>query len=214
MNRFKGCIFFLIFLTSHTIFAYTPSEGKVSGTIGPYLYKTNFAGSASGARSVYLGGVGLIADGDLGPNGGLEISLFHMNKVYFRHSNSLYIAEKTELVHIGMGYRYWMNPYFSTALSFYSAYSIGSPFLEHSDFAPGAEIDSSARDTTEYGFEISLQSEVWSRDRYSVVLDGRYAISVTSKQNEDANHYGILVGLKYMIQEKSPEKAAKKKKLE
>lgn len=208
MNFVKSVLILLSFSFPFKIFAYTPSEGKVSAILGPFLYKTNFQGSDSGAKSPYLGDFGLIAQGDLNNKGGLEIALLHMNKLFFRQSNGNYIAEKTELIHVTMGYRYWFTNYLAAGLSFYSAYSIGAPFVEHSDFPLNSNIDTSARDTTEYGFDLSLQSEVWSHENYAVILDARYSLSVTSKQNEDANLYGLLVGLKYMIQEKYPERAA------
>ncbi|MBC7419207.1 MAG: hypothetical protein H7328_00630 [Bdellovibrio sp.] len=212
MNQVNSSLFFLAILISYQTFAYTPSEGKVSAIIGPYLYKTNFSDSAAGAHSPYFGDIGLIAQGDLNSNGGLEIGIFHMNKLFFRESGGNYIAEKTELISVTLGYRYWMNPYLAAGLSFYSSYSIGNPVVEHSDFPLGGNIDTSARDTTEYGFDLSLQSEVWSRNHQAIILDARYSISVTNKENEQANHYALLIGYKYMIQEKYPEKPVRRAK--
>ncbi len=213
MNFVKSTLLLLSLCFSFKTFAYTASEGKVSAILGPLLYKTNFQGSKSGAHSPYFGDLGLIAQGDLNDKGGLEIGLFHMNKLFFRQSNGNYIAEKTELIHISMGYRYWFTNYLAAGLGFYSAYSIGEAAVEHSDFALNGNIDTSARDTTEYGFDLSLQSEVWSHNNYAVILDARYSLSVTSKQNEEANLYGFLVGLKYMIQEKYPERSVPTKRL-
>ena len=206
MIQVKSTFFLLAFVMSSKTFAYTPAEGKISAVFGPYLYRTNFSGSDSGANSPYLGDVGLIAQGDLNSNGGLEIGLFHMNKLYFRQSNGSYVAEKTELIQIDLGYRYWLTHYIAAGLGFYSAYAIGTPAVEHSDFSIGANIDTSAQDTTEYGFDFSLQGEVWSQGNFSVILDARYVQSVTNKQNESGNHYAFLVGLKYLIQEKYPDR--------
>lgn len=82
---------------------------------------------------------------------------------------------------------------------------MGSYNTLHSDFPVNqTEIGTSAQDYTEYGFDFSLQAEVWSSGRYGVVIDGRYSQSVTNKPGEDANHYAFMVGLRYLIQEKGP----------
>ncbi|MBC7742300.1 MAG: hypothetical protein H7061_08885 [Bdellovibrionaceae bacterium] len=197
---FWGC-FLLINLLAYKTFAYTPSEGKVTALFGPYIYQTKFNG-ANGFDAPNLTDLGLIAEGDLNSSGGLEIALFHMNKIFYRHKEGQYIAEQTELVEITMGYRRWWTNYFSSALAFYSSYSIGVPKIIRSDFAVGSEIDTSARDITEYGFDFSLQAELWSNETYAVILDTRYGLSVTSKQNEEGDHWSALVGLRYTIQEK------------
>ena len=81
---------------------------------------------------------------------------------------------------------------------------MGDPTILHNDFTPGNEIDTSATDTTEYGFDFSLQTELWQNDLNSVILDLRYSRSVTNKSSEDADHYGILIGYRYLLQEKKP----------
>lgn len=193
----------IVFFYSRGSLAYTPKEGNLTSYFGPYVYKTNFAGSKSGVHSPDFAGVGLVVNGDISPSGSLEIGLFQINKVYIREDLGKYIAVQTALIHITMGYRRWFNEYISASLSFFSAYSLGSPKIIHSDFAPGSEIDTSAKDTTEYGFDIAVQAEIYSQLAYAIVLDARYAASVTSKKNENADHYGIMLGLRYFFQEKS-----------
>lgn len=202
MKNFKF-IFFGIFLTlSGPCLAYTPSAGNVSAILGPFVYKTNFRGSESGVTSPQLGGFGLMAVGDVDDKGSLEIAMFDMHKLYIRQQSGLFISEEKEVIHITMGYRWWLNSYFSTSLTFYSSYSLGDPKIIHSDFPIGAEIDTSARDTTEYGFDFALQSELWSQGKYAVVADARYSLSVTNKKNENSDHYGIFLGVRYEVQEK------------
>lgn len=196
---------FLMLLLSLQTFAYTPSEGKISGTCGPFFYKTNFDGTSSGAKSPNLADFGLIAQGDINHHASLEVSIFHLNKVYFREQSGMTLAEQTELVHLTMGYRYWLGSYLSIALGFYSAYPMGEPKIRHNDYPAGFEIDTSARDPSENGAEFSIQSEVWSHGKIAVVIDARYAYSFTNKSSEHGDHYGGLIGIKYLIQERRNE---------
>lgn len=202
--------FSVVFLVCSSVSAYTPSEGNVTATLGTFGYKTNFSGSATGAASRNLAGLGLIALGDINNIGSLEIAMFDLHKVYFREEAGKYIAEEKEVIHITMGYRYWINPYFSSSLSFYSSYSLGEVRLVHSDFAPGTEIDTSARDTTEYGFDFAFQGDIWSSEKWAVIGEARYSLSVTSKKSEQSDHYGVMLGVRYQIQEKLPDGSIKK----
>ncbi len=202
MKNIKFMFYFIFLTLSSPTFAYSPSSGSVNAIFGPYAYKTNFGGSDSGVTSPYRGGYGLMAVGDVSDWGSLEIAMFDMHKLYVRQQSGLFVAEEKEVVHITMGYRWWLNHYLSTSLTFYSSYSLGDPRIIHSDFPIGAEIDTSARDTTEYGFDIALQSELWSYEKYAVVADARYSISVTNKENEKSDHYGLFVGVRYLVQQK------------
>lgn len=202
MKKGKWIIFFIFLTLSQLAWAYLPEPGNVTATLGSTVYKTDFRNSITGATSPFLGGVGLLAVGDIDTHGSLEIGLFDMHKIYFRQQEGQFIAEEKEVVHITMGYRRWLNSYLSTSLTFYSSYSLGAPTIVHSDFPPGTEIDTSARDTTEYGFDIALQSEVWNQEKFAVIADVRYSLSVTNKSHENSNHYGLFLGLRYLIQEK------------
>lgn len=203
----KHILALLLFIFCSPSFAYTLKEGNVTALVGPYFYKANFQSTDTGAQSPILGDVGLVIQGDISDHSGLEISLFHMHKLYFREEGANSIVEETQLIHTAMGYRYWFNPYLSLALSFYSAYSMADPKIIHSDFAPGAEIDTSARDTTEYGFDASIQSELWNDgDSTAVIADARYSHSVTNKKNEKGDDYGLFIAVKFLVQEKYPEK--------
>ena len=182
--------------------AYSPKEGNILGNIGFFVHRTNFQTTSTGAQAPYSGGIALVANGDLNDHGQLEVGVFHMNKQYFRDVNSRYQGEETEEIHVTMGYRYWIAPSFSVALSFSSAYSMGDVRELHNDFRPAPTIDTSASDRVEYGFDLSLQTELYAWGRYAVTLDGIYSLSVTGKPNEKADHYGALIGLRYFIQEK------------
>jgi hypothetical protein len=205
MRRFFG-LFAILVLSSLQSSAYTPKEGNVSASLGPYLYKTDFNAGDNRAKSPYLGDVGLLVQGDSSEVGSLEISLFHLNKIFFRDQHGNFQAEQLEMMQVGLGYRWWIHHYLSAALSFYSSYAMKEPTVVHSTSVSGDPLDTSARDITEYGFEASLQTEVWSYDRYAVILDARYARSVTNKIDESGNHYGLLVALRYFIQAKQGHK--------
>lgn len=204
-NIIKALSIILLCLTSKA-FAYIPAEGNVTATFGPYLTQTNFHPSPTGARPSVMPGFGVIALGDVNKYGSLEIGAFILPKLFFRNEGEKYISEKTNIVQITMGYRYWINPYFSTSAAFYSSYSTGTVGIIHNDFPPGQEINTSARDITEYGFDFALQGDLWSNDQVAVSLEGRYSAAVTAKKNEHEDHYGVLLGLRYLIQSRAPQK--------
>ncbi len=190
----------MLFLTGKT-FAYDPVEGQVTATLGPYYSRTNYAGFNSDTNSSFKSGVGLIAVGDFNSHSSLEISMFYFPQMFFRDSDGYRIAEKSQVIHIGMGYRRWLAAYFSTSLAFYSSYTMGEPETIYSSVPAGIYVDTSARDITEYGLDWSVQGDIWNQDRLAVVLEGRYSLSFTSKPGEKSDQYGALIGLRYMVQE-------------
>ncbi|MBX3041008.1 MAG: hypothetical protein KF789_09915 [Bdellovibrionaceae bacterium] len=127
-----------------------------------------------------------------------------MNKIYFREQGGSYLSEGTELMNITMGYRRWWNPYLSFGLAFSSAYTMGNPRIVYSDFTPPDKVDTSARDTTEYSLEFSAQGDIKTWDNVALIMDIRYSLSLTNKPHEKADHYGFMLGLRYLVQEKHP----------
>jgi hypothetical protein len=194
-----------IFLSvSSVAWGYTPSEGNISGYIGPFFEKTSVNEKPNAPTAPNELGIGAVVLGDINTQSSLEIALLLFDKDYYRQDNSRYVGENTRLIHITMGYRRWFSRYLSASVSFFSAYPIGDVVVTRNDFAPGTEIPTSARDATEYGFDIAFQTEVWQNDINAVVLDLRYSKSVTPKDSEDADHYGVLLGYRYLLQEKKP----------
>lgn len=206
MHRAVKSLILIIFFLSLRLYAYIPTEGNVTASYGPFLYKTNFSGSNELAPSPVLGDFGFVTNGDLNSKGSIEIAFFHMNKMYYRNLNNRYLVEKSELIHIMMGYRRWLNEHFSTAMGFYSAYSIGTYQTLHSESNVDLDIDTSARDTTEYGLDFSLQSELWAKDEKSVTLDLRYSYSISNKENEKGDHYALFLAYKFNVHEKNVSK--------
>jgi hypothetical protein len=212
MKVLKYIIPLFVFFNTLPVFSYVLKEGNVTGIVGPFVYRTNFTDTDTGAKSPFLGDVALIVQGDISDHSALEIGLFHMHKLYFRQASGLSIVEATQLFHVTMGYRYFFNPYFSFATAFYSAYSMADPSIVHNDFPAGSELDTSARDNTEYGFDFSFQTELLHRDNSALIADVRYALSVTNKVAEKGDHYGLFLGWKFLIQEKQHSKAPEVKK--
>ena len=110
MFSFKKIILFsfLNLITSFS-WAYIPKEGSVSVLLSPLIMQTEFQPQSDQINNPYFGGLSLIAQGDLNDSGALEIGLFHFNKMYYIKSGGLELTEKTELVHVTLGYRYWMK---------------------------------------------------------------------------------------------------------
>lgn len=207
MNNLRFQFFFtlsvaiLCALFPDVSFAYTAKEGNVTATFAPYFYQTRFQETDSGAKSPLLGGFGLIILGDANEKGSLEIGLFHTDKVYLREQSAKYIAQQVKLLQITMGYRWWLSQVWSTSLTFSSSYPMGDPTIVHNDFTSGTRPTTSAEDLTEYGVDLSVQYEFWQKDRWGAITDIRYHHSFTSKTREYGDHQGILVGLRYLIQE-------------
>lgn len=189
-------------LVSIQAWSYTPKEGSVSALLSPLIMQSEFQSKTDEIRNPYFGGLSLIAQGDVNDTGSLEIGLFHFDKVYYMTSANQAITEKIELMHVTLGYRYWLNSIFSLSLSFSSSYSIGDPQITFSQFPVGQEVKTSAHDTTEYGFDLSIQTELWTNTKSSIIADTRYYYSVTPKDSEKANHYLVQIGYKQLIQNK------------
>ncbi|MBX9768636.1 MAG: hypothetical protein K2X47_15285 [Bdellovibrionales bacterium] len=196
----------LLTITSMVLFAentlgYSPKEGNVTATLGTFLYRTHFPNSTNGSSSDFLPGLGLVANGDINNQGALEVGIFDIQKRFFREQDGLFMAEQTEVLHITMGYRYWVTSRLSCSLSGYSAFSLGPVSVVYNDFYPGS-LETSARDIVHYGFDFSAQAELWSQDRYAAVLEGRYSLAMSERPGERADHYLFMLAVRYLVQSK------------
>ena len=201
MESFKSILFFIILIFCVPGFGYTPEEGRVSATLGPYLNRTNFKGSPTMEEPGYLGGMELVAVGDISDHGSLEIAMIYTPQIFIRDIGGKMLAEKIQTIHITMGYRWWHTPYLSSSLALYSAYPMGDKEIVHDDGGISQIADTSARDRTEYGFDWAVQGELWTDDRFAVILEGRYSLSLTPKKDEHSDQFGTVLGLRYIIQE-------------
>lgn len=200
MTIFKLLIFSFIITTTFQAYSYTPEEGNITANYNLLVNKSDF--SSSVAKNPYYGGFALVANGDLNSSGALEVAIIQTQKLYLRTADPYTITERAKLVHISMGYRHWFSSIFSASLAIASEYSYGSPQIHFSNLPPTQKLETSAYDTTEYGIDLDLQTELWSNGKYGVTLDTRYYYSFTPRSHEKANAYSLMIGLRYLIQEK------------
>ncbi len=191
----------VFFLFVNTAYAHKPNVGNVSATLGPFVYQSHGQSVKSNVYAQPRAGFGILGEGDLNSSGGLEIGLFYVDKIFSRAADATYIVEKINKVEIPIGYRYWISNRVSAAISFSSSFSVGDYSVIFDNTAAGSGT-TSARDIVEYGFDGSLQWEFYHSGPNYWIADGRYFYSFQSKPNEDANQFGLLIGYKYMIQER------------
>jgi hypothetical protein len=214
MEMYKNILLYLFILISFSAQAYRPQEGNVTANLGPYFFKTNYNDANTKTKSPLTTGFGITVNGDISTKGALEISIFHMNKRFLRSASKKYIAEMSQIVHITMGYRWWLDSYFSTSLAVFSAYPMGNVKKLYSDFPVGEEIPTSARDKTDYGFDLATQYLAWKGTEFDIVTELRYSYSLTNKSREEADHYGAFIGVRYLVQEKMADTQNSKTKVE
>ncbi|MEZ0393186.1 MAG: hypothetical protein ACAH59_13275 [Pseudobdellovibrionaceae bacterium] len=202
MQNLAKFLIFALFLTSSDLWAYVPKEGNVTAAVGPYLHQNDFQSAGSRLEVPVLGGFALIAQGDVNDRGSLDLGFFYLQKDFYRDQGSQFLAEKTDMLLVTMGYRWWLSERFSTAFAFFSSYTMGEPEVMYRTVTPGESFDTSATDITEYGLQFSLQAELWTQDQFALILDGRYSYFLTLKENEHGNDYGALIALRYLVQEK------------
>lgn len=186
-----------LFLLTFSAEAHTPKDGDIYASLGTFVHQTHaFHHDFYTPTSA---GFGIIGEGDLDSNGGLEVALIYMNSYFTVLEGERRLVQRGQRMHITLGYRHWFQQYLSAGLGFFSSYSMGDPETIRNDF--GLEKpNTSAGDTTEYGFDTSFQVEPWSVGRFAIVADFRYSWSVTAKENEDSNFYGLFLALKYFVQ--------------
>lgn len=207
--------FILIILTSIfnsiTSFAYSPQEGNINALLGFHTYRTIFRDEDDGAKSRWMMSPALIAQGDIDEKSTLEVSISGLNKVYFRRVGGDILAEQRSLLDIAMGYRRWFSKYWSWGITFFSTYPIGDYFTAHPLDAGIAPQPTTAQVVTPYGFHFSLQYEAWSYKKMGIVVDARYSSLVTAKLREDAEHFGVMLLFRYLVQgrEEPPSAPAK-----
>lgn len=183
---------------STAVFAHVPHEGSIWATSGLFAYHTKT--SDDRGNSPGLGG-GIAAEGDVDYNGGVEIAMIYEDKFYQIKTGAGSLEEKIKRMYITTGYRHWFVPRLSFGGAFFSSYSMGDAKVVH-DSLHAPDLKTSARDITEYGMDFSVQTELWSDEDFAVVADGRYSWSLTRKSHEDADVYGVFLGVKYLVPKK------------
>jgi len=156
MSKLNAIIVVFIVLLNFECFAHAPKEGQIWATTGPYLYRTKT--SMTQPENPPNLGYGVIAEGDVDMNGGVEIAIFYLDKLYFLGKGGEQITEQIKRMFITTGYRHWFNKNFSFAGALFSSYSMGNPKVV---IAPDNldNLETSAREITEYGMDFSFQFE-------------------------------------------------------
>lgn len=202
MTRFQKLISFLLsVLSAAAVFvpasapAHQPQEGLLHLSVGPYLYQTYVPPHYNTHIPMGLG-FGLLVEGDVDKNGGIEMGLFYMRKAYFQALEDGPLVERVRRVHIPFGYRHWWSQRFSTGLSFYSSYSMGDPEPYLGSRKNGT---SAAHRATKYGLDVSLLWDLAIWEDYTLIVDARLSLDFGSRGGEHSRHYGVLSGLKIKL---------------
>lgn len=188
----------LLFFTIPSAFAYVPQRGNVNLTLSPYYLKSQLK-TSDFFNSVQNNGVALTAIGDVSPRGSLEISSIFYTKEFYRADGAQTLHERSKVVHVTMGYRYWIDRTFSTSFSFFTGYPLGSVVtLERQT----TEIDfkTSARENSTAGLDLAFQAELWSQGRWALQAETRYSHYFEKLKGEDPHQLGIGIGLRYFLQ--------------
>lgn len=193
-------VFIIFLLSSGTLFAHEPKEGDLYVSLSPIAYRTLTASSRQNRSPVQLGAA-LVTEGDLGRYGGLEIGLFYMNKYYVFDDGRNVLYEKIKRAYITTGYRHWLSDRLSAGLAIYSAYSMGDVVSIHEDRRDrtGSDVKTSARSVAEYGLDGSILFEWWRSGNSAVFSDLRYGLALPQKKTEEADHIGLMFGVKYLV---------------
>jgi len=194
--QFVACA--IIFGLATTAAAHQPVDGDIHGSLGWLTYMTHPLKHPYSSAPVL--GPGLTVEGDLNRHGGIEVSMFYLNNVFSVRQRGETVAERVKRMYISTGYRHWFTSRFSLAGAISSSYTMGDPRVIHNDFAPEPAPLTSARETVAYGIDTSMVYEVWRQGRTAFVVDGRYNYSLTAKRGENANHFGVMVAIKYFLQ--------------
>ncbi len=196
---YKVIQFILIFLIVPPCFAYQPKKGMISAATGPFLFTSSTkSNSPKGFYDKPKLGWGLVAEGILGEQSGLEIGLFYLDKLYLRHSDdkSEYLLQKVKRMYITTGYRYWWSQYLSTGLNLYSSFSMGDARDLHRGNSLGKDFKTTAEVVTEYGGDASVRFEFEIIKKHSLAIDLRYTHSFSAKDNEQLNQ--VISGVYYI----------------
>jgi len=192
----------LLLLLSTPAYSYEPSEGNLNAGIAYFLSQNQLRNTDYKRTNPTFGGIALIVEGDLNSKSNLELDLEYFQKNYVRKINSQFVSEKTEVLNVNMGYRYWLFKPMSLGLGLSSLYSIGEPTVLYSELPAGSQLDTSASSIVKYGLELSVQFELFKNDKYTILLDNRYNYSLSNKDGESADHMTNMLIYKKLIQTK------------
>lgn len=186
----------LILLFESVAFAHGPRAGDIWASIGPYSYQTQTLRHLDSNAPRW--GVGLIVQGDIDTNGGVEIGMLYVDKLYVLTQQQNVLAERIKRMYVTTGYRHWISPSFSGALAVFSSYAMGDVKTVWTS-ETAQELKTTAHKLAEYGMDLSFQWEVFSTDHMAIVVDCRYSKSLSAKKDEDADQLGAMLAFKYLL---------------
>lgn len=190
----KVFIFSLIMITARHAYSATDSPIMVKfGMGGLQTNSTRTDTRSQSVQAIYEVSV----YGKVSERGFLNITSSLFPKIYSRTINSLNFKERTHLLQMSIGYQHVINDQIMAGFDFATHYRLTDP--EPIYYAPGIDSgnDTSARDNTEYGFNLILGYNVAKFEKFKIDLDVKYFFSITPKTNEDANHLYYLASLTY-----------------
>lgn len=181
-------------LSSH---AHEPIAGQGRMSFGPLT--SRFIYSPTPVPSPTFIGLGFLGEIDISKTSGIEVGMFYFESEYSVESSERWLAERAQRIYIPIGYRFWFSSKVSLAASFYAAYRIGKWTEVYR--SPGISISAvtSAQDITEYGFDFSVQTDLYTTDNYILILDSRFTLPTTDKPDENSRSYMFLLGWKFRV---------------
>lgn len=194
-HKVRVAIAILLCLSGQFAFGHEPKDGDIWATLGGITTRT-----ATPRHAAIQLDPGLTVEADVYEKGGLEISMFYLRNAFYLRQDNHVAAEFTKRIYISTGYRHWFSEKFSGAIALASSYTMGNYKVLEDDFPNANRPGTSARDSAEYGVDLSLQHEPWHSGRFALVVEGRLGVNVTPKRKEDASHVGVYIALKYFVQ--------------
>ena len=136
--------------------------------------------------------------GQISDRGFLNITSSFFPKIYSRTIDSLIIKERNYLLQMAIGYQQILSESLNAGFDFATHYRLSDPEMIYT--APGINpltADTSARDDTEYGFNLIVSYNLMKFEKFKIDLDMKYFFSTTAKTAENANHIYYLVAVNY-----------------
>lgn len=194
----KFIILSLLFLVSPKSLAYIPQRGNVNLILSRYTFKSQITNDTlSGDLSP--NGFGLTAIGDVNPHGSLEISSIFYHKSFYRLHERMTALEESDVVHVTMGYRHYWSHWFSSSLSFFTAYPLGTVDVISRENAT-TDFQTSATKNSQSGMDLALQGELWASGRWGLQAEIRYSHYLAKLEGEDPHQLGVGLGIRYFLQ--------------
>ena len=202
-SSIKNLIYiFVILFYTNKCFCYQPQKGQIALSLNAFIQRTDLNKQTSELKSPWYGGEGLLVNGALDEKQELEIGLLFTQKNFYSDTNDNVLSEKSDIVRITMGDRYWFENCCSISASIFSDYTFGEVQTQHIDQGVSADVKTSAHKNSMYGADLSFQFDLYRFETQAshLILDTRYSWFPSQKNNESINHYSISFNYKFLVQ--------------